>query len=253
MTILDASVRPRSFIDAAEATTLPTIGTLGAWGMLPLGASERASVVMADGPTGRSVYWPEWFSVLDPDLATTDVGFNLVDAVWITRSDLRVRVLIGASAADPSAAETSKSLAETLRGLREATGLPAADVAAMVGVKRRQLYNLLQGGRASAERERWIHTLTAVVATLSDAADGASEQVRAALLRPLADGRSLFDLACAQDEHAVKQAADELAAALRTGRVAGRVRRPSPTLRRRGNRGAASDFLSGYRAPSEDA
>jgi hypothetical protein len=136
-------------------------------------------------------------------------------------------------------------VADALQALRGRVGLPAVDLAAMIGVQRRQLYNLLRSGRASAERERWIHVLAAAFERLADAADEDTARIRAATLRPLADGSSLYDRAVARDEDAVHAAVDELVGLLGEGRVSGLARRPSPALKRRA--GSASDFLSGYR------
>lgn len=117
----------------------------------------------------------------------------------------------------------------------------------MVGVKRRQLYNLLEEGRASGDRERWILALQDILVDLSKAAGQDKRRVRAALLRPDITGTSLFDLTCRQDLDASRARAEQLADELRRGGLPGRVSAPSPSLKRRSNAEAASDFLSGYR------
>jgi hypothetical protein len=157
--------------------------------------------------------------------------------------DHRAWVILEAK--EPVGTAVEDSLADTLQTLRARVGLPAVDLAAMIGVKRRQLYNLLRSGRASADRERWIHRLAAAFERLTDAAGGDTARVRAATLKPLADGTSLFDRAAEHNEDALDAAVDALVALLGEGAVSGRIRRPSPTLKRRG--GSAGDFLSGYR------
>jgi hypothetical protein len=210
--------------------------------MLTREALLRAALVMLDGPTGRSYYWTEYFATLHPDFATTDVAFNHIDSAWLSSGDHRAWVVLeepGPVTVDPP------PVADALQALRRRVGLPAIDLAAMVGVQRRQLYNLLRSGRASADRERWIHSLVAAFDRLADAAGEDTARIRAATLRPLADGSTLYDRAVAHDEDAVEAAVDELVSLLSDGRVSGLVRRPSPALKR--HAASASDFLSGYR------
>jgi hypothetical protein len=225
---------------SAGATAAPIVLAMPTpIGMLALDVLQRSAVAIESGPTGRSAYWPEWFAVIHPDLATTDLVYNHVDEVWMPTWPVSVKVFVD----DPQ----RKPLAELVGSLREISGLPASDVAAMIGVKRRQLYNLLESGRASVERERWIGRLHAALTRLHEAAGGEQTRVRASLLTPMADGRTLFDVACQGDAPALGRAAETLVAELRSGRTPGRVQRPSPTLGRRSSAKAADEFLSGYR------
>lgn len=226
--------------DRSSGTAAPVMLAMGALkGMLALDVLQRSAVVIEDGPTGRSVYWPEWFAVVHPDLATTDRGYNHVDEVWMPAWPVSVKVFVD----DPP----SPPLAELVASIRNISGLPASDVAAMIGVKRRQLYNLLENGRASAVRERWIGKLHTALTRLDEAAGGGRAQVRASLLTPMADGRTLFEIACLRDAPALERATETLAAALGSGRIPGRIQRPSPTLGRRSSAKVADEFLSGYR------
>lgn len=211
--------------------------------MLTRDALARTALIMLDGPTGRSYYWPEYFSTLHPDFATTDVAFNLIDSAWLPAGDHRAWLILEAEPTPINPA--TAPVADTLRVLRERVGLPAVDLAAMIGVQRRQLYNLLRSGRASADRERWIHVLGAAFERLAEAANEDVARIRAATLRPLSDGNSLYDRAVAYDEDAVHAAIDELVGLLSEGKVSGLARRPSPALKRRAS--PAGDFLSGYR------
>lgn len=241
---------PRSMATGSSShQTVDTVGSPRLWGsgwlpaaMLTRDALAQAALVMLDGPTGRSYYWPEYFSTLHPALATTDVAFNLIDSAWLPSGSHRAWVILDTNAAPMT---SNAPVADTLRVLRERVGLPAVDLAAMIGVQRRQFYNLLKSGRAGADRERWIHVLAAAFDCLADAASEDIGRIRAATLRPLADGSSLYDRAVAHDEDAVRAATDELVGLLGEGRVSGLARRPSPALKRRSS--SAGDFLSGYR------
>jgi hypothetical protein len=209
--------------------------------MLTLNTLVGAALTMSDGPTGRSYYWPEYFATLHPDFATTDVSFNRVDSAWLSSGDHRAWLFLEA---EPTSVDQAP-VADALHALRERVGLPAVDLAAMIGVQRRQLYNLLRSRRASAERERWIHVLAAQFERVAEAADEDTARIRAATLTPLADGSTLYDRAVAHDEVAVRAGVDDLVGLLGEGKVSGLARRPSPALKRRA--GSASEFLSGYR------
>lgn len=236
---VSAAYRPR------EGTAVPEIAAPLCWGTLALDDLEPASVTIWDGPTGASRYWPELFTFVHPNLTTTDAGFNRVDAVWAPRRDVRLSIIVGVFGASVSA------LSDAVKTIRESSGLPAADVAAMIGVRRRQLYNLLGGGSASSERERWIGTLAEQISALREAASGEGRRVRAALLLPGEGGRSFYDLACERDEDALRRLSAELAGDLRAGRISGHVQRPSPTLRGRGSSKAVHDSLTGHHDQGE--
>lgn len=200
------------------------------------------SLIMDGGPTGASHYWPELFSVVHPALATTDVSLNHVDEVWLSPAGQTMLIVL--SPAEVQAPAVSEVVAE----IRDLSGLAVNDVAAMLGLRRRQFYNLLDNGTTTSERERWIHALRGVLGELNDAANGQTDRVRAALLRPDDGGTSLFDLVVGHDEAAARARAGELCDALREGRMSGKVQRSSPRLKRLGaSASAASDFLSGYR------
>lgn len=231
-------------LSTSYVTESPKIAAPQCWGNLALDDLERAPVIIWQGPTGASGCWRDLFALVHPALATTDAGFNLVDTVWM-REPVAVTIVVDVFA--PSA----PPLAEAVQAIRDGSGLPAADVAAMIGVRRRQLYNLLNGGSASSERERWIGTLAEQIAGLRDAAGDDQRRVRAAILLPGAAGRSFYDLACERDEDALRRVTVELADELRAGRISGRVQRPSPTLRSRGSSEAVHDFLTGYRGTGE--
>jgi transcriptional regulator with XRE-family HTH domain len=227
------------------ATSAPSPMPAGPPGFPRLAALERYAMLMDGGPTGASRYWPEWFAFVHPELATTDVSLNLVDEVWLSDRGQTMWILLPQTPLLPS-------IAETLREIRDTSGLSASDVAAMLGVKRRRLYDLLGGAPSSPERERWIQVLAGLIGDLTEAARADTARVRAALLRPDDSGTTLFDLAVAHDEPAARERAAMLCSELRQGRITGRVQRPSPTLKRRSRSSAASDFLFGYREREDE-
>jgi hypothetical protein len=86
-------------------------------------------------------------------------------------------------------------LSTVIENLRSRSGLRAADVARMVGIQRRQLYNILDGAGTTPDREQRIRSLASVVDDLFEQF-GDSPSVRSALLTPLtADLESFFDIA----------------------------------------------------------
>jgi hypothetical protein len=227
------------------ATSVPSLVPAGPPGFPRLAALEQNAMLMDGGPTGASRYWPEWFAFVHPELATTDVSLNLVDEVWLSDRGQTMWILL------PETPLLS-SIAESVGEIRDTSGLSASDVAAMLGVKRRRLYDLLGGAPSSPDRERWIQALAGLIGELAEAAGADTARVRAALLRPDDSGTTLFDLAVAHDEPAARERAAMLCSELRQGRITGRVQRPSPTLKRRGRSSAASDFLSGYRERDDE-
>jgi hypothetical protein len=204
---------------------------------------EQHSVLMPSGLTGSSVYWPEVFSYIHPALATTDVSFNRVDEVWARpRGETMFIVMY-----EPTPTVRTPAVAESVAAVRDTSGLSANDVARLVGLRRRQLYNLLGGGQTTAERERWIHVVAAFLDDLFAAASQQPKRVRSALLQPDESGVTLFDLVTEGDEARVRARVDELCDELQRGRHGGRVQRPSPRLKRLGRSSSANDFLSEYR------
>jgi hypothetical protein len=225
--------------------------------MIGLDDLAHAPILVGTGPTGRSAYWEDLFSVLHPQRSTTDVAFNLVDAVWLPREPVHVRIYLGdlvgqtvAGVEDWMGATTP--LRHIVRNLREQVPLPAADLAAMLGLRRRQFYNLISGSRASSERERWIRKVAAGLERLRDAGATEPSVLRAALLHPLLDGRSLYDRACSLDEAGLTEAENALAEALNQRLFSSHLSLPSPRLRGRGSASEASAFLSGYRDGSDE-
>jgi transcriptional regulator with XRE-family HTH domain len=91
--------------------------------------------------------------------------------------------------------EVSEQLTEVLGRLRAKAGLPAAEIARMIGIQRRHLYNLADGGSTPPEREQRIRALARFVDGLFERYEDV-EAVRSALLAPIeTDLRSFVDLA----------------------------------------------------------
>jgi hypothetical protein len=91
--------------------------------------------------------------------------------------------------------DTTEPLAEVLDRLRTRSGLPAAEIARMVGIQRRHLYNLVDGNNTTPERERRIRSISKLVDDLFERL-GEPSMVRSSLLAPIGrDLRSFVDLA----------------------------------------------------------
>jgi transcriptional regulator with XRE-family HTH domain len=103
-----------------------------------------------------------------------------------------------------------------LQNARSQAGLPVQDLAAMLGIKRRQFYNLMSGqDTPDPSRERRIARIADAVRRISDAVDENSRNVRTLLLARL-DGDSVYDAAVA-DDNIRFDAATERAIAAATG------------------------------------
>jgi hypothetical protein len=124
--------------------------------------------------------------------------------------------------------ETTAPLANTVTELRRQSGLPAAEIARMAGIQRRQLYNLVDGGKTTPARERRIRSLASFVDQLHERFGDASV-VRSVLLAPIgSDLRSFVDLAT--DGISIQDASRALETYL--SRRQGRVRQYVQTPRR---------------------
>jgi hypothetical protein len=92
-------------------------------------------------------------------------------------------------------------LAQLARRLRELVDLPVSDLAAMIGIGRRQFYNLLKDGSTSAETELRLRHLADRVERLAGVVGEEPAAIRSALLTPVGQpARSMFEVAVG-DEH----------------------------------------------------
>lgn len=240
--------------DAVAHTPGSDVGTIGSSrrparpaGSLAPGAVDRAVAVLGDQLTGPGLDWLSLIRAVDPDYATTDLGENQVDLVWFGDVFRAVGYFVLPAPTGPP------PLAETVRDLRERLDLPVADLAAMCGVRRRQLYNLLSGETTSTLREEAIRALHDIVERLDGILDGDRERLRAAILLPAgAKGETIYSAAVSQDAAALRDVGGAVADRLAAGDVRGLIPRPSPRLARFGSARAARDFLAEYHDEGED-
>lgn len=217
-------------------------------GVLAAGQFLDSAVYFKVGPTGRSWLWPEQLGVLMPEVNTTDPGFNSVDTSWMGDATV-VLVQLGsgsetfgepAESTTQEAIEAVRPLAEVIRDLRSELGMSVEDVAAMCGVKRRQLYNLMAGRSTGTGQETHIRKLAALVSEIWEAADRNPERVRSVALHPI-EGHTFYDVAVNRDYTRLDELADGLKKRLREGTVRGSLRRPSPRRRRYARSGAVAE------------
>jgi transcriptional regulator with XRE-family HTH domain len=211
-------------------------------------AEERGFEVLGEQVTGPGLYSLWFMHTFDPAYATTDLGENHVDAVWFGGDDMYT---VGYFVLPKS--ERPPLLAEIVRDLREELDLPAADLAAMFGVRRRQLYNLLRGEATSPPREEAIRALHDIVFRLEGILSGDRQRLRAAVLLPVGPrGETIYSAAASQDVGALRDVGRIVVDRLASGDRRGLVRRPSPRLARFGSAGAAREFLAEHRDETED-
>lgn len=85
------------------------------------------------------------------------------------------------------------SVAEALADMRTKCSLPVIDLAKTIHLGRRRFYDLLDGQAAGAERIERIYAVASAIARISDIC-GSPRRTTDALLAPIADGTSLYDL-----------------------------------------------------------
>ncbi len=91
--------------------------------------------------------------------------------------------------------------AQLANRLRDLVDLPVTDLAAMIGIGRRQFYNLLEQGSTRPETELRLRHLADQVERLAGVVGEDPVAIRSALLTPVGDpARSLFEVAVG-DEH----------------------------------------------------
>jgi hypothetical protein len=217
-------------------------------GQLSRAAAHHAYAVFGEQVTGPALYWLWLIGTIDPAYATTDVGENRVDSVWFGGEDV---CTVGHFLLPE--AEQPPVLADIVADLREWLDLPAADLAAMCGVRRRQLYNLLRGETTSTPREEAIRALHDIVGQLGSILDGDRQRLRAAVLLPVGpSGESIYSAATSQDVVALREIGSAVIDRLAAGDVRGLIRRPSPRLARFGSAREAQEFLTADRDETED-
>ncbi len=109
----------------------------------------------------------------------------------------------------PAAIEQDDRVNHELGQIRALTGLSVNDIARLCGIKRRQVYNLLDGGETEPHRAADIRCITNVIEQWSHRFQR-PEALRSALLAPLDDRqRDFITLASSSDQpHAIANAVD---------------------------------------------
>jgi hypothetical protein len=108
----------------------------------------------------------------------------------------------------PPPAPTLSQLAHRLRDL---AGLPVADLAAMIGIGRRQFYNLLDHGSTSAETELRVRHLADQLERIAGVVGDNPVAVRSALLTPVGSpARTLYEVALAGEDSKLGETFDAL-------------------------------------------
>jgi transcriptional regulator with XRE-family HTH domain len=157
----------------------------------------------------------------------------------------QVRVYVGpiAGRLGRPVAKVETTTADIVGSLRERTGLPASEVAHMLGVQRRQLYKILEGGSTTSEREARILAIDGVLTELHSRYDDVST-VRSCLLAPLDDQlRSFIDIAEERDVQTAWRALSDYLEQRGNRPVPLYIERPQRSKRRRD----VSDFVRSTR------
>lgn len=123
--------------------------------------------------------------------------------------------------------------ADIVRSIRKRSGLPASEVAHMLGVQRRQLYKILEGGSTTPEREARILAIDEVLNELYGRYESLA-MVRSCLLAPLDEElHSFVDLAAEGDVRAAWRALVDYLDERGDRPVPQYIDRPSKSKRRR--------------------
>jgi hypothetical protein len=157
---------------------------------------------------------PSWLDWTSPDATKIVLAPDLLEArVVQSTADL------------PDAVVTPANQTLTLSGvcaeMRALIDLPVQDLARMVGVGRRQFYNLMNGetpAMRSSEDERHLRVVHDRLKSLSSASSGASS-LRSAVLTPLTElgGKSFYDAAHSGDASLLEDGYEALMSMFRSG------------------------------------
>ena len=108
--------------------------------------------------------------------------------------------------------------------------LPINDLAQLFGIKRRQLYYVLDGRSPGLETEQRIRLVHSVFADIDDALEGSEGNLRNAILMPATDDyRSLFDVIKSGDEDEIRSVAKSLVGRIERKETSATLPVPSPT------------------------
>jgi transcriptional regulator with XRE-family HTH domain len=224
--------------DAGTASAVSRPPRIAGW--LSSEQLMESPVYFEAGPTGRSVIWPEQLSTLMVEEATTDPGFNAVDLAWVGEGTIvyvEIKIAVG-----PAELETSvRPFNDLVTDLRARLGMSVDDVAAMCGVGRRHLYNLMSGSSTRTSQEAHIRRLADLVDQLWNAVEASPQRLRSIALHPI-EGTTFYDAAVAHDWELMTSLSHRLVEALEGGRLHGAIRRPSRRRRRHARSGAIAEI-----------
>lgn len=223
-------------LELADAPYAPAVAPESA---CPVGFEERTGVAPSD------YFWPPLgFRGRKSDFARHPLDRKAA-----------MRLLIWVAGCDPPDTPDASSLAQLVRDLRDRIDLPVEDIAAMVGVRRRQFYNLMSGETASSAGEARVRLIHMIVGELEAALDGDRADLRAAILMPVGERYETFHSAAASGDLDLTRAIGrELVDRIEAGQVAGMIERPAPHLQEMVEPGAAErvlDHLRGYAPPPD--
>jgi uncharacterized protein (TIGR04255 family) len=155
------------------------------------------------------------------------------------RADLRRNFLLDAGLGQVGSTEeerenfedsgpAARPLSAVLKSLRESIDIPVADLARMVGLRRRQFYNLLAGDSTSADTESRIRQLAVEIERLATVTEEGPQAMRSAVLAPVGpEAVSLFEVAVMGDRVRLRDTVDRLLVQVETRGVR-RTRRAIP-------------------------
>lgn len=146
-----------------------------------------SAMVVLDSESPQ-VAWLKWIKEVGSDLLVFDL-----DSDADLGSDFQEHRRQRDAFSGPETPEIS--IRDALLDIKSSTGLSSADAARMVGIGRRQFYNLLNGQSTRSETERRIRLVANHLTELSSLLPS-SDQAKSAILAPIgADSTSYFDAA----------------------------------------------------------
>jgi hypothetical protein len=175
-------------------------------------------------PTSGWALWPFVSSGASTGESVREIAQTIHDA-W--RGRLGALGVADSIAPMRASAAVLVDVPSALKAARRQAGLPVQDLAAMVGIRRRQFYNLVSGEQnTDDDRAPRIAHITDVIGHVSHLMGGNSRRTRQFLLARL-DGDSIYDASVADDDDRVRLAVDRATDAFHRGRSLGHQLPPS--------------------------
>jgi transcriptional regulator with XRE-family HTH domain len=251
--VTHSALAERQELEARPYRSSLAVGTRGP--LLPQDLPRAHEFKYLWVPRVQSASEPNVSLVLDPTDAwgATQLRLLLTSALTRTQGPFsdQIRIYLAPVAArlGRSAHVEDLAIGEVLRALKDHSGLPASEVAHMLGVQRRQLYKIIEGGSTTPEREARLRAINEVVDELHVRfADRAT--VRSCLLAPIdASLHSFVELAAEGDVRSAREALFTYLASRADRGIPQYIERPSRSERRAG----AKEFARSTRdiAPGE--